>query len=166
VVRLPLGAPDRIDWKKFLGIAAPLAGLVGVLSIFAAPVWLVLFPGSIFFAIHVYRRRQPGPIKTAQGARMGALVGLLNFAVLALYLVGLAVYDPSGYRQNIENSVHEAVARNPNPQAAQAMQMFSGTGGAALFTAMAMVFLLGLTLTVGGVSGALAASLGRNKSGP
>jgi hypothetical protein len=96
---------------------------------------------------------------------MGTLVGLLTFAILALYFAGLAVYDPSGYRQSIENSVHEAVARNPNPQAAQAAQMFSGTRGVALFTAMAMVFLLALMLTVGGASGALAAAaFSREKS--
>jgi hypothetical protein len=166
VVRLSVGTLDRIDWKRFLSIAAPLAGLVGILTAYVPPVWLVLFPGSVFLAVHLYRRRRPGPLKTAQGARMGALVGLLTFTVLVLLLVAAIAHDPAGYRQEAESGMRDALARNPSPQAAQMAQALSGPRGVALLTIMGMSVLLVFTLIIGSVSGALAASLGRNKSGP
>jgi hypothetical protein len=166
VVRLPAGTPDQIDWKTFLRIGAPLAGLVGLLTAFAALVWLVLFPANIFLAIHLYRRRQPGPLKTTQGVRMGVLLGLLTFATQALVLVAVVAHDPAGYRQQRESEMKDALAHNPSPQAEQVTQMFSGARGVALLTTIGMTGLLVFTLIIGGVSGALAASLSRNKSGP
>jgi hypothetical protein len=166
VARLPVATPDRIDWKRFLRIAAPMSGLVGILTVYVPLAWLVLFPGSVFLAVHVYRRHRPGPLKTAQGARLGTLVGVLTFAVVALFLVAAVVHDPSGYRQQMESGLRDALARNPNPQADQAVQMFSGARGIAFLTVFGMSLLLVFTLIIGGVSGALAASLGRNRPGP
>ncbi len=157
---------DGIEWKSFLRIAAPLAGLVGIVAFYVPLLWLVLFPGSIFFAVYVYRRRQLGPLKPAHGAKMGIVIGLLTFAVVALLLTALIAHDPAGYRQDRENEMKEAMARNPSPQSAQVAQVFSGTRGVALLTVVGMAMLLVLTLVIGSASGALAASLARNRAGP
>jgi predicted PurR-regulated permease PerM len=97
---------------------------------------------------------------------MGALIGLLTFAILTVYRVGQFVQDPGSYRQAVDNSLREFVTHNPNPEAAQMAQSLSTTTGLALLIVIAMGLVLGVMLVVGGVSGALAASLARNKPGP
>jgi hypothetical protein len=126
--------------------------------------WLVLFPGGVFLVIHLYRRRRPGPLKTGHGARMGMVIALLTFAVLAIYVVASYAHDPAAYRQGIENALKEAAARNPNPDAAQVTQFLTTPGGIGLLITILMAILLGFSLVVGAVSGALAASLRRDRA--
>ncbi len=168
VALLRVGQGDRIDWKSFLRIAAPLALAVGLLTAYSPLLGaLILLPGSVFLAVHVYRRRTLGPLRAAQGARMGAVVGTISFAVLAVLFAASVAYDPAGYRQQVESQVKEALARNPSPQAQQVVQnLFSGPRGIALLLAMGMAVTLVFLLVISSVSGALAASLVRNKSGP
>jgi hypothetical protein len=166
VVRPPAGTPGQIDWKNFLRLAAPLAGLVAITAILFPPTFLVLFPGSVFLAVHLYRRRQPGPLKTAQGVKMGAMIGLLTFAILTVYRVGQVAQDPGSFHQTIDNALRKAVARNPDPEAARVVHSLSTTTGLAILAVIAMGLVLGFMLVVGGVSGALAASLSRNRPGP
>lgn len=162
---LRVGQPDKIDWKVFLRIAAPLALAVAFFTPYSPLVgWLVLLPGSVFLAIHFYRRRRPGLLKTAQGAKLGALIALLTFAVLAVLLAILIAHDPAAYRRDAENAVRDALARNPSPQAEVVRALFAGPRGVAVLTAMGMAILLAFLLAIGSIAGALAASLGRNKS--
>ncbi len=165
---LRVGHPDQLHWKTFLRIATPLAGVVAFFT--AANLLLgllMLLPGSVILAIHIYRRRQPGPFRTRQGAKLGALVGFLSFACLAIVLAVLVARDPTTYRQETEKAVKEALARNPSPQAQQLVEKwFTGPAGTVRLTALGMTFLLVLLLIIGSLSGALAAALVRNRSGP
>jgi hypothetical protein len=165
---LRVGQPDQIHWKTFLRIAAPLAGVVAFFT--AANVLLgclIVLPGSVIFALHIYRRRRQGPFRTGQAAKLGALLGLLSLACLGIVLAVLVARDPATYRQETEKAVKEALARNPNPQAQQLVEKwFSGPAGTARLTALGMTFLLVILMIIGGLSGALAAALARDRSGP
>jgi hypothetical protein len=166
VVQLRAGAADSIDWKAFLRIAAPLAGVVGIVAILFPLVWLALFPGSVFLAIHLYRRGRPGSLKTSQGVKMGVLIGFFTFLILALYVVGQVVQDPAVYRQSMQSALKDAAGRNPTPEATQMAENLSGTAGLVLLSVLATVFALGFMAAIGAVSGAVAASLSRRKPSP
>lgn len=162
---LRVGETPRIQWRSFFRIALPLAGVVGVSQTVFPAIALLLLPGSVILAIQIYRRRQPGPVRPAHGAKMGAFIGLVSFGVYALFFVIKVAGDPAGFRQQMAALIQEAISRNPTPEARQmAEALFRGTGGLVFFFAVGMVFLLGFLLALGGISGALAARFSREKA--
>lgn len=166
MVHLRVGQPNPIHWKSFLRVAVPLAVALGLFTAYG-PLqgWLILLPVSVFLAIYVYQRRHTGPLKPAQGAKMGAVIVLISFALPVIIVAVSVARDPAGYRQQIENQIKDAVAHNPNPQFQQMAQtMLSGTGGIALVTAVGMTMVLLFLLVIGGASGALATVFFRAKS--
>ncbi len=166
---LRVGSTNRIDWKAFLRIAAPLAALVALFSVLVPPVgWLILLPGGIILAVHIYRRRRVGPLGAWQGAKLGACAGLLVFAFSSI-IFGVAVSrDPASYRLEADKTIQSIKdLENRNPEAPHLSRVLSdGTRGIVLFTAMSLASLLVFLMVIGGVSGALAASLVRHKSSP
>ena len=98
---------------------------------------------------------------------MGIVIGLFSFAVLAAILSIAVARDPAGRRQEIENQMKEAFARNPNPHSQQVLQrLLSRPHGIVLFLVAGSMVLLVFLLIIGSVFGALAISLVRNKLGP
>lgn len=162
---LRVGEPVGIDWKTFFRVALPLAAAVGASQVVFPPLTLLLLPGSVIIAIQLYRRRQPGPLRPAQGAKMGASIGFVSFGVYVLVFVIKVAGDPAGFRQQLAALIQEAIARNPTPESRQmAEAFFGGTGGLVFFFAIGMAFLLGFLLVLGSVSGALAARFSREKA--
>jgi hypothetical protein len=156
--------PDRIHWKPYLRIAAPMALVVGVSPIIHPALSWLLLPAVVILSIHLYRRRYPDPLRPGQGAKMGAVTGLAGFSVYALIIAIKAAADPAAFRQEITAVIQEAIARNPSAEARQmAETLLSGTGGIVLFAAISMGFLLLFLLVIGSVSGALAARLSKEK---
>jgi F0F1-type ATP synthase assembly protein I len=163
---LRVGTPNRIHWKAFFRIAIPLTAVVGLFTA-ANPglAWLLVLPASVVLAIHLYRRRQPGPLKPSQGAQMGALIGLCTFVLFAVLMAARVASDPAEYRHLMAQALQEAMARNPDPAGQQMMQsFFGGTGGLVIVTAVCLVFALALLLAIGSVSGVLAARFSRGKN--
>lgn len=161
-----VGQADRIHWKSFLRTALPLAAVVGVSLMVSPALLLLLLPGSVIVAIQLYRRRQPGPLRPSQGAKMGALIGLVSFGVYALLFAIRVAGDPAEFRQQMSALIQEAIARNPTtPEARQmAESLFSGTGGLVFFFATGLALLLVFLLVLGSVSGALAGKFFKEKS--
>jgi hypothetical protein len=161
---LRVGRSDRIQWKTFLRIAVPLAAVVGVSpAIHPALAWLLL-PGSVIFAMHFYRR-QTGPLRPSQGAKLGAFIGLASFGFYVVLFAIKVAGDPGGFRQDMASVIQQAIARNPTPEARQmAEAILSGTGGIVLLSALGMAFVLAFLLVIGSVSGALAARFSREKA--
>lgn len=157
-----------IDWKGFLRIAAPLALLVGLFTYSTFPVGaLVLLPASVFVAIHLYRKRHAFILKASQGAWLGAVIALLGFVIIVILVVVEIVNDPAAYRHTSEEQFRQAMAAVSDPQEKEMLETVVHKVGAAVFvTALEMPFYLGFLLTIGGVSGALAATLPRNRPGP
>lgn len=165
---LPAGlARSRIEWKYFVRTALPLAAVTGMLAVPLLPLGLaVLLPASSIWAISRYRQHRTGPLRGGQGARMGALMGLLSFGFfLAFFLVAVSL-DQAKYREVIINRIQEAAAQNPDPQAQQMLQWFATTNGLIAATAMGLAFILVIFLLVGMSSGALAVALGKARNRP
>ncbi len=161
-----LDASPRGQWKNFSRIALPLAAVAGFFTASGSALgWLVLLPGSVVLAIYIYRRRQPGALTSWQGAKMGVCTGIFSTAFFAVFFVVKVVLDPAAFRQALDTNMHQAVARNPDPQVLQmAQSLLSGTAGMVIFTAVFIVVTLVLLLIIGGVSGALTAAFSRKKS--
>jgi hypothetical protein len=159
-----LSTKAGIDWKYFLRTAIPLAALTDVLTITLHPLALFVFlPANLVWAISRYRRHRPVAIGSGQGARMGAMMGLLSFTFfLAFFLVSLS-FQRTQYRDIMITQIHQISAQNPDPQAQQMLQWFATPEGLITFTAIALVTVLLVCLAVGTGSGAVAIALGKGQ---
>jgi hypothetical protein len=159
-----LSVTAAIDWKYFLRTAIPLAALTDVLTITLHPLALFVFlPANLVWAISRYRRHHPVAIGSGQGARMGAMMGLLSFTFfLAFFLVSLS-FQRTQYRDIMITQIHQISAQNPDPQAQQMLQWFATPEGLITFTAIALVTVLLVCLAVGTGSGAVAIALGKGQ---
>ncbi len=153
-----------IDWRYFLRTAIPLAVLTDVLTVALHPLALFVFlPANLVWAISRYRRHRPVAIGTGQGAKMGAIMGLLSFAfLLAYFLVGLSFLHAQ-YRELMVTQLHQLSAQNPDPQAQQMLQWFATPDGLIAFTVFALFSFLLICLAVGSGSGAMAIALRKNR---
>jgi len=137
--------------------------VVGISSLIFGPVaWLILLPGSILLAMHLYRRRRPESLTGLQGAKMGAVTGLMSFAFFAVFLGTFVTFDYGQYKQLIET----ALASNPSTAQQLTQTLPPGTNVVALVTVTIFVSTLMILLTVGTISGALAAVLVRDRPNP
>ena len=153
-----------IDWKYFLRTAIPLAALTDVLTMTLHPLALFVFlPANLVWAISRYRRHRPIAIRSGQGARMGAMMGLLSFTFfLAFFLVSIS-FQHAQYRDIMITQIHQISAQNPDPQAQQMLQWFATPDGLITFTAIALVTILLICLAVGTGSGAVVIALGKDR---
>jgi hypothetical protein len=154
----------RIDWKYFLRTAIPLAALTDVLTMTLHPLGLFVFlPVNLLWAISRYKRQRPIVIGSGQGARMGAMMGLLSFTFfLAFFLVSVA-FQRTQYHDVMVSQIQQISAQNPDPQAQQLLQWFTTPDGLIAFTAFALITLLLLCLALGSGSGALVGALRKEK---
>jgi hypothetical protein len=160
-------ATSGIDWKYFLRTAVPLAALTDVLTMTLHPLALFVFlPANLVWAISRYRRHRPIAMRSGQGARMGALMGLLSFTFfLAFFLVTIS-FQHAQYSDIMITRIHEISAQNPDPQAQQMLQWFATPDGLITFTAIALVTILLICLVLGTGSGAVAIALGKDRKRP
>jgi len=156
-----------IQWKSFARTAAPMAAFTGLLTVLLPALGLfVLLPASLIVAIYIYRRTRPAPMRGGQGARMGALMGLLSFgSFLVFFLIAIYLNQPK-YREIIVGKIQEIAAQNPDQQAQQMLQWFATTDGLITFTIMFLVTILVFFLIIGMSSGALAVSLAKARNRP
>ena len=170
---VPFPAPQslsltaEIAWRDFVRAAAPLAALTGILTLVLPPLGLfVLLPANLVWAISRYLRRRPMALRSGQGARMGAMMGLLSFGFfLASFFAGLSLFWADFHNVMI-GRIHEIAAQNPDPQAQQMMQWFATPDGFIAFTAIGLASILLIFLVIGMGSGALAVALGRARNRP
>jgi hypothetical protein len=151
-----------IAWRDFIHAAVPLAAVTGILTVPLAPLGLfVLLPANLIWAIARYRRNRPLAIRAGQGARMGAMMGVLSFGFfLACFLPTITLWRAQ-YREIMIAQINEMAAQNPDPQAQQMTQWLATPHGLIVFTVMGLGTLLLVFLVIGMGSGALAIALGK-----
>jgi hypothetical protein len=153
-----------INWKDFLYIAIPLAALTDILTMAVHPLgFFVLLPANLVWALSRYRRRHPSAIRSGQGARMGALMGLLTFVFFLAYFLVTLAFQSGQYRAMMLNKIHEIAAQNPDPQSQQMLQWFATPDGLIMFTLIFMITILLICLFIGTSSGAVAGALGKSQ---
>ena len=120
----------------------------------------MLVGGSI--CVVLYRRRMNVLSVTASmGAKLGAASGLFGFAI---YTIGVSLEMFLVRSDDLRNAMRQAVAQaaisNPDPGAREFMQRFTTPEGLALLITLTLLMFLFIFVILGGVGGALWASLG------
>jgi hypothetical protein len=159
------GSPSNIQWKKYFKTAWPLALVAGIATGVFPPVGFLLFlPVAVIVSLRLYRKHHFGPIRTGQGALLGAALSVLSFAVFAL----LFQLYYSGHSQEIKDALTSAMndqlSRNPNPDAAGMMRsLLNSPGGMLAFVGFALFVVFCFNTLFGSLAGALAATFGQDK---
>jgi hypothetical protein len=162
-----LALSTGIAWKDFIHAATPLAAVTGILTVPLAPLGLfVLLPANLIWAIARYRRNRPLALRAGEGARMGALMGVLSFGFfLACFLATITLWRTQ-YREMMIARINEIAAQNSDPQAQQMTQWLATPHGLIVFTAIGLGTILLIFLVIGMGSGALAVALGKARNRP
>ena len=162
-----LALSTGIAWKDFIRAATPLAAVTGILTVPLAPLGLfVLLPANLIWAIARYRRNRRLAIRAGQGARMGAVMGVLSFGFfLPCFLATITLWRTQ-YREVMIARINEIAAQNPDPQAQQMTQWLATPHGFIALTAMGLGTILLTFLVIGMGSGALAIALGKARNRP
>lgn len=139
-----------------------MAAFTGILTVPLPPLGLfIILPASVILAIYIYCRHRPVPLRGGQGARMGAITGLLSFFFFSVFFLVAVYLNQSRYRDVIVGKIHEISAQNPDPQAQQMLQWFTTTHGLITFTIMFLLTILVFFLIIGAGIGALAVAYGK-----
>jgi MFS family permease len=162
VLALPMSWSDAL---KPCALAALVATILMSLSLNALVAMLI----AGFLAVVFYRQQRPGiEIKPANGARLGAMSGLLWFAMVAILLtVGVLVLHKGPEVQKFfRDGIDQAVLRTSDPQAVEMANWFKTAQGLQMF--MFLVIFIGFiaAIVLGAIGGALGGTIfkRRNKS--
>jgi len=176
---MPPGTPDEIQppaqpvfrqgiaWRA----ARPSIVIAGILAAMAAMVLPVGGIGVLFWTflaalvvVRLYARRPESRLSGSSGARLGAATGLSAFlAWVILFLIAIfGFHQGPQLHQFVIESMRQASANYPTPQANQAMDFIATSNGFATFICMMLALLLLFSVACGALAGALSgAVLGR-----
>jgi hypothetical protein len=136
-----------------------------MLAVVLPPLGLfILLPASLVWSISRYRREHPLPLRRGQGAAMGALMALLSFGVFLFFSLAAIYFKSAEYRDFLLARIHEAAAKNPDPQAQSTLQWLATPEGLIFSTVIALGMLFTMFLIIGMFSGALSVAVGKPRN--
>ena len=153
-----------VQWSQSVGPCA-LAALVAsiLMALGLHPFVAMLSVG--FLAVVFYRQRRPEiRIKARTGAALGALGGLLWFAMSSIMEVLIVIFLHKGpeLRTALVARIQEAASQTTDPQVLAMFERFKTPGGLEFLMLTALILAFFASLVLGGLGGALgSAILGR-----
>jgi uncharacterized membrane protein YphA (DoxX/SURF4 family) len=151
--------PRAVPACAFAALIAAAVMALGLMAPFLA------VAGAGFLAVVFYRRRNPGAaVGTGAGARLGAMSGLLCFAMFSIVEAAGAALFHTGpqVRQKMLEAIQQAGSRTSDPQAQAMLDYFKGPTGFPIMLVMAAIFAFLAFLVLSSLGGALGgAALGR-----
>lgn len=156
----------RIEWSQALPATA-LAGLIAAVLMMTPLAGFglgMLIGGSL--SVVFYRRRIPvAQVTPGMGARLGMVSGILGGGIFAALLsIGTMLFHAwDSIRAKLIAVVEQTAARNPDPQAQQAMEFFKSPEGIVLLLTTALIGTLIAFVIFSGLGGVLGAALLRRK---
>jgi ABC-type multidrug transport system fused ATPase/permease subunit len=150
--------PAPIEWKKFLRSALPLCLLAGISIIVYAPLGLLVFIACVMVAVSRYRRNYSGALTATQGAKLGAVAGVLSFVLPLIVVIIVMVRQSAEYRQQVAVMFQQRLGPTPDPQAVQVAQWFSSPQGFVFGAAFTILFLLAIAAIISSLAGAVSAA--------
>jgi hypothetical protein len=162
------GSPltTRIEWSQALPATA-LAGLIAAVLMMTPLAGFglgMLIGGSL--SVVFYRRRIPvAQVTPGMGARLGMVSGILGGGIFAALLsIGTMLFHAwDSIRAKLIEVVEQTAARNPDPQAQQAMEFFKSPEGIVLLLTTALIGTLIAFVIFSGLGGVLGAALLRRR---
>jgi hypothetical protein len=150
-----------MSWSQAIKPCALAAVLSTLLLLFRLYPIVVMFTAG-FLAVLFYRQGRPGVVvKAGMGARLGALSGLLCFAMSSIIAAVGALVGNQGtqIRQWLITSIDQAAARTQDPQMLAVFERFKTPEGIEFLMVFLVVFGLVMTVAMSSISGALAAAI-------
>lgn len=146
-----------MEWSHALKPCA-LAALVSALlmSLGLNPFVAMLSVG--FLAVVFYRQGRPGTlIKSASGAGLGALAGLLFFAIASIFeaLLVLSLHKGPEIRHQLVERIQQAAAQTSDAQVQVMFDHFKTPGGLELLMILGLVFAFLAAIALGSLGGVL-----------
>lgn len=153
-----------MKWSQSLRPCA-LAALVASLLMYLGLNPFVAMLSVGFLAVVFYRQRRPRMmIKTMAGAGLGALSGLLWFAMSSVLEVLIVIFLHKGpeIRAALLTKIQEAASKTSDPQVLSVFERFKTPGGIEFLMLAGLVLAFLASIVLGGLGGALGgAILGR-----
>lgn len=150
-----------MQWSQALKPCALAAGVAALLMLLG----LNPFVGMLsvgFLAVVFYRQGNPGSsLRAGTGARLGALSGLICFAMASIVeaVVVLVLHKGSEIRDALLTAVNQAAARTSDPQALAVFERFKSPEGLQLLMVFGLLFGLVASIVVAAMSGAAGATI-------
>jgi hypothetical protein len=148
----------RIEWS----LALPATALAGLIAAVLMMTRLQDFGFGMliggWLSVVFYRRRHPmAKITAGMGARLGMVSGILGGGIFAALLsIRIFVFhNGDSLREQLIEGVQQAAARNPDPQALQAMEFFKSPPGLVLLLTIGALLTFVIFCGLGGVLGAV-----------
>lgn len=155
----------KIEWPWALRACAVAALIAALVMAVGLIVPLLAGLGAGFLAVMFYHRRNPAwSVNARSGARLGAVCGLLFFAISAVIeAVAVALFHAGEQvRQKVLEALQQAAARATDPQVQSALESLKTPEGWAAMLILGLVFWCLLSVASGSLAGALTgAFLGR-----
>lgn len=160
---LPSGG---IHWSRALP-SATLAGLIAAVLMFIplGAFGLGMIAAGVL-AVLFYRRRDPGEnLSPGAGARLGAVSGVIGFAIFSVFTaVEVLIFHSGGeLRAALIEAVEQSAARASDPQAQQILDYLKSPPGLALVMGAGLVVMFFIFIIFSSLGGALGALLLRRK---
>ena len=165
-VPLHLAPPTSINWQKFLRSALPFCLLAGISIIVYAPLGLLVFIACVMVAVGRYRRDHSGALTATQGAKLGAVAGVLGFVLPLLVIIVIMVRQSGEYRQQVSLMLQQKLGPNPDPQTLHIAQWFSSPQGFVFEVIFTILFLLAIVAIISSLAGAVSAAGFANRNRP
>jgi hypothetical protein len=115
-----------------------------------------------FLAVLFYRQRWPGSaIKALTGVRLGALSGLLWFAISSILeaVVVLFLHKGPEIRDELVKRINQTAAQTADPQVLAVFDRFRTPGGLELLMIFGLIFAFVASLVLGIIGGALGGNI-------
>lgn len=156
-----------MQWSQALKPCTLSAGLATLLMF----VGLHPFVGMLsagFLAVVFYRQGRPeASIRPAAGARLGALSGLICFAMASVVeaLLAIVLHKGAELRQGLLTAINQAAARTSDPQVLAMFERFKSPEGLEFLMVFGILFGLVAAVVLAALSGALGGAVlgGRRK---
>lgn len=152
----PVASP--LEWSNALPACALAAAIAAVLMALGLMVPFLAVVGAGFLAVGFYRRRNPGVlIKAGAGARLGAVSGLLCFAMSAvLEALALAIFHNGAVlRDKMLEAIQQAASHATDPQAVAMLDYLKSPAGMAVMTLLVLIFAFVAFVVLSSLGGAL-----------
>jgi hypothetical protein len=155
-------------WSNAIRPCALAAGVAVVLMFLGLNPFIAALVAG-FLATSFSQRRSPvSSIRAAAAARLGALSGLLLFAMSTIFetLAVVVLHKGGEIRSEMLDKIQQAAARYPSPEVAPFLDFVKSPDGFTLILMASLAFGLAAFIVLGAVGGAVSAAVAGRRHRP